>query len=246
MLGASFAITRRLRLYAAAGCGFETPTLNELSYRPDGKSGLNYGLTAARSQSTELGLKSLSETFGEWSAAVFRTGTENEIVTLTSVGGRATFQNAGRTRRNGLELAWSQDWAEHLKARLAYTALDARYRDGASAGARIPGLAENSFFASATWQPPQGWRGGVEWRALSKVYVNDLNTDAATGYGMASAFGGYLLRVNGWRVEGFARIDNLLNKRYVGSVIVNEGNSRYFESAPGRTWLVGLSASLPL
>jgi iron complex outermembrane receptor protein len=245
VLGASFAITRGLRLYAAAGRGFETPTLNELSYRPDGKSGLNYGLAAARSRSTELGVKSLSETFGEWSAAVFRTGTENEIVTLTSVGGRATFQNAGRTRRDGLELGWSQDWAEHLKARLAYTALDARYRDGTTAGARIPGLAKNSFFAIATWQPPTGWRGGAEWRAVSKVYVNDLNSDAAAGYGMASAFGGYLVRVNGWQVEGFARIDNLLNKSYVGSVIVNEGNSRYFESAPGRTWLMGLSASLP-
>jgi iron complex outermembrane receptor protein len=27
---------------------------------------------------------------------------------------------------------------------------------------------------------------------------------------------------------------------YVGSVIVNEGNARYFEPAPGRQWLVGL------
>ena len=38
----------------------------------------------------------------------------------------------------------------------------------------------------------------------------------------------------------FLRIDNMLDARYIGSVIVNEANGRYFEPAPGRSWLVGL------
>jgi iron complex outermembrane receptor protein len=28
----------------------------------------------------------------------------------------------------------------------------------------------------------------------------------------------------------------------VGSVIVNDGNSRFYESAPGRQWMTGVSA----
>ncbi len=244
VLGASFAITEGLRIYGSAGKGFETPTLNELSYRADGLSGLNFGLQAARSKSVELGLKSRSAQFGGWTAAVFRTGTDDEIMTLTNVGGRSTFQNAGRTRRNGLELAWSQDFHQHLRTRVAYTALDARYSEGAAAGQRIPGLAKNSVFASATWQPPKGWRGGVEWRGLSRVYVNDGNSDAAAGFGVASAFVGYAAQLGIWQLEGFVRADNLLDKRYAGSVIVNEGNSRFFEPAPGRTWLAGLTASV--
>nr|WP_082498204.1 TonB-dependent receptor [Pseudorhodoferax sp. Leaf267] len=243
VLGASFAIAEGLRVYASAGKGFETPTLNELSYRPGGQTGLNFGLQAARSKSFEFGLKSRSAGFGEWTAAVFRTNTEDEITTLTNSGGRTTFQNAGRTRRNGLELAWSQDFYKHLRTRVAYTALDARYGEGVAAGARIPGLAKNSVFASAGWQPPQGWRGGVEWRALSRVYVNDANSDAAAGQGVASAYVGYATQLVGWQLEGFVRSDNLLDKRYAGSVIVNEGNARFFEPAPGRTWLAGLSAS---
>ncbi len=39
--------------------------------------------------------------------------------------------------------------------------------------------------------------------------------------------------------HAFARIDNLLDRRYVGSVIVNDGNGRYFEPAPGRSFLLG-------
>jgi iron complex outermembrane receptor protein len=41
-------------------------------------------------------------------------------------------------------------------------------------------------------------------------------------------------------VAAFARIDNLLDRRAIGSVIVNDGNGRYFEPAPGRTYLLGL------
>ena len=240
VLGASFAITEGLRVYTSAGKGYETPTLNELAYRPGGQTGLNFALNAARSKSLEFGLKSRSAALGEWTAAVFRTNTENEIVTNTNAGGRTTFQNAGSTRRNGLELSWSKDYWRHLRTKLAYTALDARY----AAGARIPGLAKNNVYASATWQPPLGWRGGVEWRALSRVYVNDANNDAAAGHAVAAAFVGYATQLAGWDLQGFVRVDNLLDKGYAGSVIVNEGNGRFFEPAPGRTWLAGVSASV--
>jgi iron complex outermembrane recepter protein len=38
-------------------------------------------------------------------------------------------------------------------------------------------------------------------------------------------------------------VDNLSDKKYAGSVIVNEGNGRYFEPAAGRTWLLSASAA---
>jgi iron complex outermembrane receptor protein len=40
--------------------------------------------------------------------------------------------------------------------------------------------------------------------------------------------------------RAFLRIGNLFDRRYVGSVIVNEGNGRYYEPAPGRQLLLGL------
>ena len=39
-------------------------------------------------------------------------------------------------------------------------------------------------------------------------------------------------------------VDNLTNRNYVGSVIVNETNFRYFEPAPRRNMSIGLQASL--
>ena len=259
VLGVLYALNSDVHLYATAGRGFETPTLNELAYRSGGGTGLNFGLQAARSTSVEAGVKTRLGVWGELTAAAFRTDTDNEIVTQTNVGGRSTFQNAGATRRTGLELGWSASYFEHLRAQLAATLLNATYRDTfltctatpcaaanvpIPAGNRIPGIARGSLFAALNWAPPTGLRGGIEARYLSGVSVNDANSDAAARYAIASANVGYVLNLGSWELGGFVRGDNLFGRRYAGSVIVNEGNSRFFEPAPGRTWLASASATL--
>ena len=57
VVGVMFAASDGVHLYATAGRGFETPTLNELAYRPSGETGLNLALQAARSKSLEIGAK---------------------------------------------------------------------------------------------------------------------------------------------------------------------------------------------
>jgi iron complex outermembrane receptor protein len=257
-LGLMFAASDALHVYATAGRGFETPTLNELAYRSGGGTGLNFGLQSASSNSVEFGVKARPAGLGEWTAAVFQTDTAHEIVTQTNSGGRTTFQNAGATQRKGLELAWSQRVMGDLRLQAAYTLLDAQYRDAyttctaapctvanvvVAAGSRIPGIARSAAYAALNWAPASGWRGGLEVRTLSKVYVNDLNSDAAAAYTVASAHVGYLLQAGPLALNAFVRADNLFNRRYSGSVIVNEGNSRFFEPAPGRSALASASVT---
>ncbi len=83
------------RVYASWGQGFETPTVNELSYRSDGSSGLNFALDAARSETFELGLKQQIGARGLATLAVYSTRTEDEIVPASNSGGRTS----SRTRR---------------------------------------------------------------------------------------------------------------------------------------------------
>jgi iron complex outermembrane receptor protein len=40
------------------------------------------------------------------------------------------------------------------------------------------------------------------------------------------------------------RVDNIADREYIGSVIVADGNRRFYEPAPGRNWLAGVSAEL--
>ncbi|RYF31655.1 MAG: TonB-dependent receptor [Comamonadaceae bacterium] len=236
-----FQATPDLALYTSAGRGFETPTLNELSYRAGAQSGLNFALRPSVNDSIELGAKARVAD-GLLTAALFRTGTRDEIVTDTNVGGRATFKNAGSTRRDGFELAWLHETEQHWRTQLAYTWLDARYRDDFS-GNRIPGIAKQSLFAAFGWAPPEGWHAGAELRALGRIQANDANSARAPGYAVVALSAGYRQRWERWEMNAFARIDNLLDRRYVGSVIVNEGNARYYEPAPGRNWTVGAGAT---
>lgn len=60
---------------------------------------------------------------------------------------------------------------------------------------------------------------------------------------MAGVNAGYRFTWNRWALDVFSRVDNVFDRRYVGSVIVNEGNGRYFEPAPGRNWGGGAAAS---
>ena len=255
--GVMFKASDAIHLYATAGRGFETPTLNELAYRPNGQTGLNFGLQAAKSNSVEAGVKTRS-VWGDANLAIFETHTDNEIATLSNVGGRATFQNVGSTRRRGVEASWSGEVRTDVRAQLAATYLDARYRDTfmtctatpcaapnltVPAGNRIPGVAQTAFYSALAWAPPLGWRAGVEFRALGKVYVNDVNSDAAAGFGLVGANIGWVAKAGRVDWSAFARVDNIFDRHYAGSVIVNEGNARYFEPAPGRNWSIGFAAS---
>ncbi|MCM2252364.1 MAG: TonB-dependent receptor, partial [Ramlibacter sp.] len=255
-----YAWSPQLHAYAAAGRGFETPTFNELAYRPDGSAGLNFALRPSRSRNLELGIKGRSAPGSPlrqaWSAALFHTATRDEIVAQTNSGGRSTFQNAGATRRRGLELAWAATWSPAWQFQLSQSWLDARYDEafatcgGApcpvptlriAAGNRIPGTARSMSAAEIAWQPARGWRAGAELRRSGRVQVNDANSEAAPAFTTLALHAGYVFDLRGWTLSAHARIDNVLDRRYAGSVIVNEGNGRYYEPAPGRSFVFRLA-----
>jgi len=256
-----YEVSPSLHGYAAFGRGFETPTFNELAYRPDGTPGLNFGLRPSHSSNFEVGMKGRSSSQRlrtEWSAALFETGTRDEIVTQTNTGGRSTFQNAGETRRRGAELAWAGRLEPAWQLQLSQSWLDARYRDAfktcaatpciapnlaVPAGNRIPGTAQSVTAAEISWRPDRGWQAGAELRRSSRAFVNDTNSDAAPPFTTVALHAGYVFDLRDWTLSAIARVDNVLDKRYAGSVIVNEGNGRFFEPAPGRTWVLKVAGS---
>ncbi|AVZ06894.1 TonB-dependent receptor [Acinetobacter pittii] len=244
----SWQILPELMAYVSYAKGFETPTFTEMAYRPDGESGFNFDLTASTSDTYETGLKSQNQ-LGDFTLAVFQTKTKDDIVSAGNSNGRSTFRNADKTLREGLEFAWNKKLWRDLTATASYTYLDATFDADIPAlgsiaqipsGNAIPGIAKNQAYASLAWQPSHGLYGGIDVQYMDKVYVNDTNSDAAPSYSVTSANVGYAWVMGDWKVNSFARVDNLFDKNYAGSVIVNDGNGRYFEPADGRNWSAGL------
>ena len=93
------------------------------------------------------------------------------------------------------------------------------------------------------WQPARGWRAGVELRHSSRVYVNDANSDAAPSFTTLALYAGYVFDFRRWNLSVTARVDNALDQGYAGSVIVNEGNGRFFRTGAGLGYVLKLAGS---
>jgi iron complex outermembrane receptor protein len=269
--GVTYRVTSAINAYASYGKGFETPTLNDLAYRSvDGSlPGLNLGLKPARSDNYEVGIKTGNESVRA-NLAAFYIKTVDELAVLQNLGGRTVDQNIGETNRRGLELAVDAKWAGGFTAQLAYTYIKAivaqQYFTCVTApcnplanptgppppnylpvneGNFLPAVARNSLYVGVSWNyAPLGFSTTLETIARAKIYADDRNTDAAASYWVANFRAGFKQETTHWSFSEFARLDNLANRAYVGSVIVNDANSRFFEPAPGRTAYVMFNAAL--
>ncbi|WP_445403842.1 TonB-dependent receptor domain-containing protein [Acinetobacter vivianii] len=261
----SWQIAPELLAYVSYAKGFETPTFTEMAYQANkDKSGFNFDLKPSTSDNYELGLKSQNQ-LGDFTLAVFQSKTKDDIVSAGTSNGRATFRNADKTLRQGGELAWNKKLWKDLEMNASYGYLDAKFdanipvklddkgaviAAAVPSGNRIPGIAKNQAFLGVAWKPKQGFYAGVDAQYMDKVYVNDINSDAAPSYTVTSVYTGYAWKYADWGINGFARIDNVFDKNYIGSVIINDssGNQkpqdgRYYEPADGRNWSAGIKVS---
>ncbi len=267
VLGLTWHATDKLNLYANYGKGFETPTLAEVAYTDSGSATpaalFNPRLNASRSQHYELGAKWLPTPQSRLDFNLFQIRSTDEIVVSTSNSGRTAFKNAPSTSRTGVEISGKVLLHPQVQASLAGSWIDATFSQAytsstgnVAAGNKLPGIPQSFVFSELLWSSQTlvavktrtslGTRAGLELTSAGKIFANDVNTFSADGYTTLNA------RLSqGWAVGpalliAYGRIDNLTDKRYVGSVIVNQAARQFYEPAPGRTWTLGLRLTLPL
>lgn len=256
----SWEIIPDLTSYVSYAKGFETPTFTESAYRLDPIDqsqiigGINTDLSPSSSDNYELGFKAQNE-FGLFTLAGFYTETHDDIVSYLSDAGRTVYKNADKTLRKGVEFSWQNKLWKDLTAQASYSYIDAKFdspysnSDGLAIekGNYIPGIAKNQAYVALGWQPEVGFNAGLDVRYMDKIYANDANSESAPSYSVTSVNIGYLWKNNDWKVRSYARVDNVFDKDYVGSVIVNTSGSqgvyRYYEPADGLNWSAGLSVT---
>lgn len=258
VVGILYVASRWLHLYGSFGRGFRTPLDTELAYRPDGRAGLNLALRPARSNNGEIGAKirvgrTLLATF-----AAFDTDTAGEIVVVSDHGGRSTYENAGRTRRSGAQASVEYRFGSKWLARLAYTYIDAIYVDAyrtcaavpcltptrlVPAGNHLAGVPRNYAFVQLAWGGKLGWHASVSGQYMGAIPVDSTNSEFAGAYSVFDVSGGYRAALGAQRLEAFLRVNNMLDRRYVGAVIVNEGSGAFYEPAPGFNVFSGLTVT---
>lgn len=210
------------------GSAQETPTLNELAYRADGSAGFNSQLQAQQSRQIEIGLRGAG-----LQLSLFAARSRDEIVVASNSGGRASFRNAGRGERLGLELGGEQALAPGWSLAGSLGLLRARLDGGP-----LPGAPARQALLDLRWQPAADWRLQLRVSGKSRL-VADAAGNAAPGHGLL----GLQLQHGGRNGLGAWQLalqgDNLLDRRHAASVIVAEASGRFLEPGAPRRW--GLS-----
>jgi iron complex outermembrane receptor protein len=262
VLGVTFHASDRLNVFASYGKGFESPTLAEVAYNGAGVPAFNTSIKASSSKHFELGAKWLPTPVSRVDFSVFQIKSTDEIVVSSSSGGNSTYKNAPGTDRTGWEFSGRTLLKENISLALSASQIDATYSEAfvsssaVTAGNYIPGIQQYFMFSELLWSqspmnvarkgPVLGSQAGLELTRAGRLYANDTNTASADGYTTLNFKASHAWKMGGSTFTAFARIDNLTDEKYVGSVIVNQATSRFYEPAPGRNWSLGLRVSVPL
>ena len=91
-----------------------------------------------------------------------------------------------------------------------------------------------------------GSQAGIELTQSGRLYANDTNTASAPGYTTLNLKASHGWSVGTGSLTAYARVHNITDKQYVGSVIVNQALSQFYEPAPGRNLTLGLRLAMPI
>ena len=211
-------------------------------------------LDAATTLQYEIGWKSKVPEIGNFNIAIFMAKSNNEIVALNNISGKTVYQNANTTARTGLELFGHFDISKNWYSNIAYTYTMAQvtqdYQSAVggviSAGTSIPGVSAHRLFSELAWQlQDHSLNIGAEMIAASNMFATDTNAvnSSAGGYVIGNLRAFAKQYKDNWSFTEIARINNIFDTYYVGSVIINQASAQYFEPSPGRNWFIGANAS---
>jgi len=251
-VGVAVTPTDALTVYSNVGTSFETPTTTELTNRPDSAGGFNPNLQPQQATNYEVGVRGDVVGRLNYSVALFDAEVRDELISFpvpADTNGRVYFQNAGRSRHRGVELGADVELAPGVTLLTAWTYSDFRYTryalgTGVLDGRAIPGIPQHWLHLVLKAHPAgaSGVWAEVEETHSSGYLVSDaVNTSTSPWWttnvrlGWSGTGGGSV------RLTPFLGCNNVFNRAYVGSVVINATAGRYYEPAPGRNVYIGFS-----
>jgi len=246
-IGMSWSISDQLVPYLNVSTSFETPTTTELVNKPDGSGGLNPDLGPQRAVNYEIGARGQPIPAISYSVALFLGRVSDAIVQQAEIGGRAFFQNAGKAHNDGAEIGVSLTPIHGLTFNGAYTYAHYRFTDYVLAdgtvlnGNRLPGVPEHFWRLGLRTALPFEFYLDADHTLSSSVVADDANTIwvDAWGAGVTNMRLGWNGRAGQMEIAPFLGVNNLWDRRYVGSVTLNGAFARVLEPAPRRVIYLG-------
>ena len=188
-------------VYASVARGFDVPTLGEITATADPAAGFNPNLGPKRLWNYEVGVKSLVGTRLFLDASIYRQQVTGEILPRNAVVAGTNqsvtvYDNAGRSRHTGLELAATGYLTSSVDLGASYTYSDFLLQEFTGtvtgpngqpvvtdfAGNALPGVPRHRVAAEFRVRPVRGVQLGVTGEWQSRLFVDNANTESGTVY----------------------------------------------------------------
>jgi len=241
MIGGTYKITPELTAYAGYSEANRAPTPLELACADPARPCIigafliaDPPLKQVVSRTVEAGLRGTKElnigTLG-WKVGAFRATNADDILAIPSpLQGFGYFQNAGRTRRQGIE-AQVNLTSKTLQLYASYALVDARFLDTLQVGShspfanadgnvqivpgnRIPAIPRNRVKFGIDYSVTDAFKvGGDALFVGSQYFVGDESNQAARlpGYSVFNLHASYQINKT---FQIYGRVDNILDNRY--------------------------------
>ena len=237
-----YSLTPHIYLFADAQRSLRAPQVTQIIYGNNLDSELAWNYEAgARYFPNERTL--LTATF-------YRIDFDNQIqLDNTS----RNYVNLGATRSQGVELSgeYSPAFLPRLTLNAAWAYLDAQQRAGTYAGRQVPYAARQQVTAGLRYDWPRT-RFSLDGYGYSRSFTDAANTAVENSTGSVGLMPGYvvfntqlshtLLQREHFRLRGTVAMQNMFDQRYFFRGVDTSPWGR--QVAPGRTFLVGLKATL--
>jgi len=240
MAGVNWAVREAVNFYANISSSFDPPATTELA-NPDGPTGFNQNLESQTATNYELGMKGLITGRLRYELALFHIDVKDEIVPFELAGsGQSFFENAGSSKRDGVEAALSMELAPGLAGTATYTWSDFvfdefRGLDGQNYdGNRIPGIPEQLFNIDLSWSHDSGFFASWDALYVGSFFADNANEVKTEDYLVSNLRAGFRWGSDKWIFEPFVGFNNLFDKKYIANIRLNAAFGRYYEPAPER------------
>ena len=252
-VGLSFKQSDNTRLYTTISKSFETPTTTEFA-NPSGGGGFNPGLEPQKATNYEVGIKTETDDF-RFEAAVFHIDIKDELTPFelpAPLDGRTYFENAGSSTRDGLEVYYSRQLSQQIVLATAYTYSDFKFdkftdvNNNVFDGNRTPGLPEHKLNLDLSWYGENGIYTSLNNAYVGELFADNANTDKVDSYVVSDLRVGYNKFFKDWELESFVGVNNLFDESYNSNIRINAFGKRYYEPAPDRNFLVGVTVRVKL
>jgi len=256
MVGLVVELTDNVSFYTTYSSAFETPTTTEFAL-PGGGGGFNQALVPQTASNYEVGLRGAIGEKQRYEVSVFTIDVEDELIgsEIVTSPGRFSFENAGKTSRDGVEFNWTANPTDHIRTTVSYTYSDFTFTEFIEnitianpggvdrSGNVIPGTPENMLFAEFEYRAPRGWFVAVDAIYVDEQFGDSANTVVIPDYTLANIRMGYDFELDRLVLSPFIGANNLSDDAYTANARVNAAANRYFEPGPGRTGYGGVTVN---